>query len=379
MAVYTALTEAQTRSHSVNNDHADITDNTSVHHDNGDNYNSISDNITVIGDNDNDYDGRVIENITTSLGVVTSLEKSASRPDLLLPLPVQQYQPTYHVTTMEAKEEPEKSTDLSVTNEEIPPPSRTPSPITPTCAASPHRNQQRSNLPDLVLDINQQSALNVNAAPCLPDVVPQQKTSRKQSTGSPQRRGSFRIVRKELANLSTPKNSPANESTDEGYHSQTKRFRSNENSPVTKPTRQSPLNKDNTVKRPSRGAQRKLQFQTHPGNLDVLDAWKNIGYQLNRISTSFAARNRLQNSSNTDQHVDDVAGQMSLLSRGYTMLTNSYTDNTNEDELDTISHAQQQPGSSHGSGRKYMAELAVSVVTNAIVFICVRKLQILIF
>ncbi len=368
MAVYTALTEAQTRNLSaVNTDHTD--NDTSV--DYNDNYSS--DNITVIGDNNHDD---VIENIT-SLGSMTSSDKSAVRPDLLVPV----YQPmTYHITAMEAKE-PEKpaeiSADLSVAYEEIPPPSRTPSPITPTCAASPlrSRNQQllASNLPDLVLDVNQ-STLTTGTAPCLPDVVPQQKTPRKHSTSSPQRRGSFRIVSKELANhQTTPKNSPHNDSIDEGYHSQAKRLRSNENSPATEP-RQSPQTKDNTVVRPTRGAQRKLQFQTsqqEPGNLQVLDTWKNIGYQLNRISTNFAARNRLQNT-NTD-HVD-FTGHMSLITRGYTMITNnSNPTTTNEDEVDTMSHAPR------GAGRKYLAELAVSVVTNAIVFICVRKLQKIIF
>ena len=56
------------------------------------------------------------------------------------------------------------------------------------------------------------------------------------------------------------------------------------------------------------------------------------------------------------------------------MITN-ISNPTNVDEVDTMSHAQQPSG----AGRKYLAELAVSVVTNAIVFICVRKLQKIIF
>ena len=108
MAVYTALTEAQTSKLSVNTDHVD--NNSSV--DYNDNYSS--DNITVIGDNNYD-DDRVIENIT-SISSMTSSDKSAVRPDLLVPV----YQPmTYHITAMEAKEPEKGGGDKNRTHAEV--------------------------------------------------------------------------------------------------------------------------------------------------------------------------------------------------------------------------------------------------------------------
>ena len=210
VAVYRTLIDVQ--QDQLNSDHVD------------NNTDNLRDNMTLTGDNND-------SNTSVKIQPLNSYDEKKSgfssyQQEIIAPVqnkPVAVIQPLpVELTPMEAKENDQM---VVITSHLPPPPSRTPSPVTPTCAPGSPQRTCRTNLPDLLIDIPDPRLPGTSSsAPNLPDLVPQQQQHTTPTTKQ-QRRGSFRIVasdcKKELINQTPKKESIPNESY--GYHTKTKR------------------------------------------------------------------------------------------------------------------------------------------------------------